>query len=292
MQEKSTPSTGTGPHNSPAPAQDSPIAAILIATFFLLAPFVGLLIMAPGGNRGPGEDYRRAVIETVTPKPSQASHKLVSIDIHQPVKVVTWAGEKQAPLYKNAPTAFKETWVTVVPHLKDFCRDYVRSHGSDRGQLTLRLEQRLGLPPGSNNIWFVELAVPDPSDASKFFRPCGDPSPDTDTCQRASLPKQADVYKDLNAVNNTDKNHQPMDPSGKKKMGIQRWYWFLNKYYTSFATDSPYPWTSLGYTFDWAPQEDGSEEFVRWGESEFVIAPGTPIQFVSATDTVAYCSSQ
>ena len=69
-------------------------------------------------------------------------------------------------------------------------------------------------------------------------------------------------------------------------------YWLLSNYYWSFAPPYQYPWTSLGYSFDWAPREDGSEDFVRWGESEFVIPPGVPIQFVSATDTVAYCTPQ
>jgi hypothetical protein len=292
MQDSSTSSTRAGPHLPFAPAQDSPTAPILIATFFLVAPIIVLLVIAARGNRNPSEDYLRAVHETVAPKPSQASYSLISINSHQPVTVVTWARQDQVQKYKEQSNAFKYIWVTVVPKLRTFCQDYVRSRGPNPEQLTLRLEQRLGLPPGSNNTAFVELKVPDPSDPSKFFRPCGDPSTDTKTCQPASLPDQAVVYNDLEAVNNKDKNGQPMDPDGKKKMGIQRWYWFLNKYYTSFATEPPYPWTSLGYTFDWAPKEDGSEEFVRWGESEFVIAPGTPIQFLSATDTVAYCSPQ
>jgi hypothetical protein len=292
MQEKSTPSTGAGPHNLSVPVEDSPTATILIATFFLSVPFVMLLIIAWRGHRTPSEDYLRAVRESARPELSHVSHRLVSVPLDEPTSVVTWTRRSQVSNYEGETTPQdRDTWVTVVPFLKNFCRDYVKLRHADPMQLTLRLKQRLGLPLVSNYDTFVELAV-DPKDLSKFFRPCGDPSPDTNTCQPASPPKPTDIDNDLGAANNKDKNGQPKESKEKKMQGIQSWYWFLDKYYTSFATESPYPWTSLGYTFDWAPKEDGSEEFVRWGESEFVIAPGTPIQFRSATDTVAYCSPQ
>jgi hypothetical protein len=252
---------------------------ILIAAFFLVAPIVVALTIAGKGHRDPTEDYRRAVRETVRPETSHVSHSLVSVPLDRPVTVVTLTRRKQVPDYQgNTAPEYKDTWVTVVPKLKSFCQDYVRSHGADPSQLTLRLNQRLGLPPDSNYDSFVELTV-DPRDISNFLRPCGEPSPDSNTCQPASPPTPEKVKKDLKAL----------DPGNSK--GVQK-YWFLSKYYSSFASDHPYPWTSLGYTFDWAPKEDGSEDFVWWGESEFVIPAGAPIQFVSATDTVAYCTPQ
>lgn len=251
---------------------------VLIAAFFLLVSIVALLTIA-WEHRVPAEDYRRAVRETVRPDPSHVSHSLVSVNLDQPVTVVTWIRRNQVPDYKGktAPK-YKNTWVTVVPRLKSFCQDYVKSHGADPRHLTLRLQQRLGLPPESNYDSFVELTV-DPKDISKFFRPCGDPSPSTNTCEPASPPKPEEIEDNLKAL----------DPGNSKE--VEK-YWLLSNYYWSFASAYQYPWTSLGYTFDWAPKEDGREDFVRWGESEFVIPAGAPIQFVSATDTVAYCTPQ
>jgi hypothetical protein len=251
---------------------------ILIAAFFIVAPIAVLIYMSR--HRGdPNENYLRAVRETVRPDASDISHSLVSVNLDQPVKVVTWMRKNQVADYqgKTAP-GYKDTWVTVAPRLQSFCQDYVRSHGADPAQLALRLKQRLGLPPGPNYDSFVELSL-DPKDISNFFRPCGDPSPNTNTCQPASPPTPEKIRESL-------KNFDIGNGREVEK------YWFLAKYYSSFASAYQYPWTSLGYTFDWALKEDGSDDFVRWGESEFVIPAGAPIQFVSAADTVAYCTPQ
>jgi hypothetical protein len=117
----------------------------------------------------------------------------------------------------------------------------------------------VGLPPGFNYDSFVEFKV-DPKDTSRFFRPCGNQSPTTTTCDPASPPKPWEVRNDLTASDTG---------TGKK---VEQ-YWLLSNYYWSFSPKDQYPWSSLGYSFDWAPREDGSEDFVRWGESEFVISP-------------------
>jgi hypothetical protein len=251
---------------------------ILIAGFFVVVPIVVLLVLAREHERVPAVDYARAVREAMRPDASYVSHSLVSVSLDQPVTVVTWMRRKQVADYdgKTAAPAYKNTWVTVVPKLKSFCQDYVKSHGSDPDQLNLRLQQRLGLPPNSNNDTFVTLTV-DPKDISRFFRPCGDPSPDSNSCELASPPTPVEIKASLGKL----------DRGNTKE--VEK-YWLLSNYYWSFASSQPYPWTSLGYTFDWAPKEGGSDDLVRWGESEFVIPAGAPIQFVSATDTSAYCA--
>jgi len=65
-------------------------------------------------------------------------------------------------------------------------------------------------------------------------------------------------------------------------------YRLLNTYYETHATKDQFPWTYLGYTFDWAEKQD-SDDFVRFGESEFIVPAGTNISFVSASDTATYC---
>lgn len=248
---------------------------VVIAAFFLLAPILVLLVMAHRHRGLSSEDYTRAVHAAMEPDPTHVSHSLLSVSPDQPLTVVTWKRKTQIPDFQNK-TAPGDTWVTVAPNLKKFCQDYVASNGNDPDQLKLRLEQRLGLPPDSTYDSFVEFTI-DPKDVSKFFRPCDDPSTNTNTCDPATPPKPYEIRANLKSL----------DPANNQ--AVEK-YWLLSNYYWSYAPSHEYPWTSLGYTFDWAPKEEGSNDFVRVGESEFVVAAGTPIQFVSAADTVAYCT--
>jgi hypothetical protein len=247
---------------------------VVIAAFFLLAPITVLLVMAHR-HHDPAADYARAVLAAMEPDKNPRSHSLLSVNPDQPLTVVSWKLKTQVKDYQDK-TAPADTWITVAPNLKKFCQDYVTSNGNDPDQLKLRLEQRLGLPPNSTYDSFVEFTI-DPKDVSKFFRPCDDPSTSTNTCDPASPPKPYEVRANLNALK--PGNNQAIEK-----------YWLLSNYYWSYAPSHEYPWTSLGYTFDWAPKEEGSDDFVRVGESEFVVAAGTPIQFVSAADTAAYCT--
>jgi hypothetical protein len=260
----------------------------VIAFLFLLGfvNVLGLILRERKVSAGNSlsEDYLRAVHETVRADSSVASHSLVSINAGQPVTVVTWMGQDKIQYFKGATTPQgRDTWVTVVPNLRFFCQNYVKLHGADPEQLALRMKQRLGMPPDAANDSFVELTI-DPKYISKIFRPCGDPSLETHTCQPASeesahLPRPEKMGENLKALDTNNASD------------VEK-YWILSNYYWSFASSHQYPWTSLGYTFDWAPKEDGSGDFVRWGESEFVIPGGTPIHFVSAANTVAYCTPQ
>src|SRR5258706_6594099 len=205
----------------------------LIAGFFIVVPIVVLLALAreqervpdteyARDERVPAVDYARAVREAMRPDASYVSHSLVSVSLDQPVTVVTWMRRKQVADYdgKTAAPAYKNTWVTVVPKLKSFCQDYVKSHGSDPDQLNLRLQQRLGLPPNSNNDTFVTLTV-DPKDISRLFRPCGDPSPDTNSCELASPPTPVEIKASLGKL----------DRGNTKE--VEK-YWLLSNYYWSF----------------------------------------------------------
>lgn len=255
---------------------------ILIGTFFIVTPIVVLFAMNCEHQRIPADDYMRAVHEAMNP--DHVSHSLVSVNLDQPVTVVTWTRKNQIQDYKgNTTPSYKNTWVTVVPWLKSFCQNYMKSHVADAGELNLRLEERLGLPQNSGYDSFVELTVDNPKDVSRFFRPCKDPSPgSSNTCEPFLLSKkEPEEMKEKIKVLDLKNNDNEVEN-----------YWLLSRYYRSYASSTQYPWTALGYTFDWAPKEDGSGDLVRWGESEFVISPGTPIHFVSAIGTAAYCTPQ
>src|SRR5258706_13008271 len=100
----------------------------LIAGLFIVVSIVVLLVLARQ-QRNPADDYARAVREAVRPDASYVSHSLVSVSLNQPVTVVTWMRQKQVADYEGKTTApaYKDTWVTVVPRLKSFCQDYVKS---------------------------------------------------------------------------------------------------------------------------------------------------------------------
>jgi hypothetical protein len=250
----------------------SDVAPVLIAIFFLVFPISALLTYA-WEHRVPVEDYEKAVIEAMRVEESDASRSLLPIDPNQSVTVVTWTQQNSVQYFK-LPKLGRDTWVTVAPHPQSFCQDYVKSHNADLEQLTVRLKQRLGLPLEPTRDTFVEFRV----NGSNLFRPCFHKSGSKDFCSAVKiLQSRAEVKEDFKTL-------APGNDQGFDK------YWVLNNYYRSYASNPPYPWTALGYTFDWAPKEDGSGDFVKQGESEFVVPAETTIQFVSSTDTTAYCT--
>jgi hypothetical protein len=216
------------------------------------------------------ESYQKAVQETVTPHPSDVSGSLVKVDPNTPLRAITWIGSYELSAYKPngnwTTTAPKDIWITAAPYTKNFCQDFVKGHGADADTLTLRLEQLLGLPPGAGKSQFMEITVKDPGNANNLFRPCAaSPATNAATCP-AGAP-----------------------PSSNAKHAA----WIYQQYYNSFSQATPnlYPWTSLGYTFDWAVRDEqpGKGSFVRFGGSEFVIPKGAPIEIQGVTDTLAYC---
>jgi hypothetical protein len=264
------------------------VIPVILAMGVLVLAFLLARNMLVGQARLPtyslrGE-YDRAVHASVQSDPSFITQTLDRVDENKPVTVVTWMNHEKVPDYKphqksdtdrtlvNVSPTYKVTWVALASSLKKFCQDYVRSHGDDRRMLYLRLKQHLGLPPDSRNDTLVELTI-DPK-ASGLFRPCFGASLDSTTCPVPSPPKPEQVdWKGGNS---------PGNPSEVE--------WFLRNYYSSFGSPYQYPWTALGYTFDWARKDESHEDLVRWGESEFVIPPGKPIQFDTETETMAYCT--
>jgi hypothetical protein len=155
----------------------------------------------------------------------------------------------------------QDIWVTIEPHLREFCSEFFRAHNGNADELTLRLEQRLGLPPSVGKTTFLRLRLAHPNPKT-IFRPCADPATSAAHCEAGAPSEKNDpIYA----------------------------AWFYRQYYMSYglARPSPYPWTSLGYTYDWAQGSDGA--FIRIGESEFVIPRGTPVEVVGAMTTAEYC---
>ena len=252
--------------------------AILLATNRDLEPFLSnpnllsigrkVSIPDPGSARKLNtlySDYLRAVKDMMLPQPWETAPSLVTIarDTKR-CTVVTWTrtaslwnpkcdtvhyNDQVIEVALGDTIVRKDVWVTVVPHLRNFCRNLNLSSEN----LDLRLEQRLGVPPLNGKTEFVEIVVP----ADSLFRPCIDPSIHTARC---GLGPPADAPE----------SHQ---------------IWFYKQYYGSYslARPSQYPWTALGYTYDWG-QEEG-----EIGESEFIIRSGTVVRILSVVLTEDYC---
>lgn len=151
------------------------------------------------------------------------------------VLVVTWTKYPESyPVGSNVSTWWGDTWVMVIPELKSF----VETNDIPDRELTLRLEQLIGLPYNNGNEYFVEIWVR-PED---LFRPSPDPEI-TDT------QAQLDFYK------NVSQEHA---------------YWFNSLKNTTY---DKYPWSRLGYTYDWGnpDSEVGLSEYVVRNNSKVIV---------------------
>lgn len=164
------------------------------------------------------------------------------------VKVVTWTRYD----YKlGASSVGVNVWVTLVPEVRDICRNFKGAEAD----IELRLKQLLGLPLTSAYTQFVEMDVR----REDIFRPC--PSPDTQvsTCG--------------------DSFPQGVSPDHATFIATQS--------LGSFKIPGGYPWTRLGYTFDWSPEAKS-----RYGASEFVVRKGSKVNVTAITKSAAYCAPQ
>jgi hypothetical protein len=150
-------------------------------------------------------------------------------------------------------TLSREIWVTAAPQLQELCRTV-----TDDAARIARVNQYLGLPPASewdNGRRFVEMWVK-PGD---MFRPCADPEISDTTCGLAF----------------------PAGVSSEHKT------WISNNYASSYGfwQSTQYPWTGLGYTYDWC-----SQDTKHVGASEFVVRSGSVVNVTGVIDRNTYCA--
>ncbi|MDY6950972.1 MAG: hypothetical protein SWE60_05630 [Thermodesulfobacteriota bacterium] len=154
------------------------------------------------------------------------------------VLVVTFTSFPESfPEGETIQTWWGDTWVTTVPELKEFYEE-IRLSVDDP---MLRVEQVLGLPKNSAKEWFAELWV-HPRD---LFRPCPD-SEITDSACELTFPHSATA--------------EYMD-------------WFNDQIIASYFQEPTYPWTRLGYTYDWGNPNDeiGLSEFIIKQDAEVLV---------------------
>lgn len=175
--------------------------------------------------------------------------------------VVTW---KAKGAYENFIKPYPATsknedyvvWVTLVPQVQNFCKNFMAEQSPSKEDLDRRLKQYLGL----NHTWtydvFVELWV-SPDD---LFRPCVDPETHDSACN-------LDFAKESPRIRNIADYKE----------------FYKSLYYKSFRSGTGAPWTGLGYTYDWAVP--GSEV----GASEFILVPDAAYEVNRVVPTNEYC---
>jgi hypothetical protein len=196
--------------------------------------------------------YQNAVADAIYPMNKKINSSLVAITDANPdliwdsinnekyLLVVTW--KQDVKFYRDKLGDIYNTgkfpiWVTTSPELKS------KFHTQTVQDTNKRLLQMLGLPPNASYNYFVEFWVK-PSD---LFRPC--PDSEISDCQcNTYFPK------------GTDSLHI-------KWINENR----ISRYYDKVLYNQ-YPWTQLGYTYDWSPENP-----THFGLSEFVIGENKKI---------------
>ncbi len=153
------------------------------------------------------------------------------------VLVVSWmqqSSTKYWPVgqtFKTSNSQAHMAWITSAPEMASFLK---KNSFAAQSALHLRIAQVLGMPPDSQNDYFVEFWVY----PLNLFRPAPDPE---------ITDHEADLYFPSTAT----RKHRD---------------WFLNEMANKYDTSATYyfPWTRLGYTYDWATplHPVGLSEFV------------------------------
>lgn len=212
--------------------------------------------------------YRQAIRNAIYPEAEEVYDLLVpvtkgndkltwkTIDGEDYVLVVSW--KQNISYYKTyLDSSFYNTgayniWVTTAPEL------YQRIKNEKPKDLNRRLIQLLGLPPNAIYSYIVEFWVK-PGD---LFRPCPDKEIADKKCDTC-FPDQADSTY-IAWINENR----------------------INRYYQRDLYNQ-YPWTQLGYTYDWNPANK-----THVGLSEFVIGKNSKIKVNAIYSTPEYFSKK
>jgi hypothetical protein len=200
------------------------------------------------------EKYKSAVLDAMIADSNEISNALIpviksnsyikwqNVDNKDYVLAVTFTKYKSSyPVNQTIDTKWGEVWVTIVPEMLDFFKNYQITTDSS---LQLRINQLLGMPVTATEQYLVEMWVK-PED---LFRP----SPDNEiTDTRADLVFPKDVNPDYVV-------------------------WYNSNVVFSYFPEvqgTKYPWTRLGYTYDWGNPENekGLSEFVLRKNSQVIV---------------------
>lgn len=194
--------------------------------------------------------YTAAHVQPLTPLsyPVQAANLTTYSD---------WAAERVG---KTVPLT-RDTWITVEPEVQSACRSFPPS------EVVPRLNQLLGLQPATPQdapkmvLMTIAQEQPVGPTGKGIFRPCADPDPTTTTC--GNTLKGPDAFGSWLAA--TALGNYRIDPEMKQ---------------------TGYPWTRLGYTWNWDPASPDHR-----GPQEYVVPKGTQVTIRAVVPAAAYCAA-
>ena len=152
-----------------------------------------------------------------------------------------------------------ESWVSFEPELKDYI--LARSNElatTSLADVTMRAEEALGISNAATHLFAVTLWV----SAESLFRPA----------INWSLTNAA-TYRDWSG-------HDANGPDWfSTAYGYSYIDWFTNRQATIYSGSGAFPWTGLGYTFDWfyatnSPSLVGVSEFVIGAQRTYYVDEG------------------
>jgi hypothetical protein len=249
----------------------TPYPSLLLAAALLCACAPAARPPAHPGASAPDDThaarYARAIADAAVYSPARVLPLRPAVpDAQGRVHVVTLTDWNYPA---GAQALGRDIWVTVVPEVRDSCATF------PDGERVMRLRQLLGLRPADAVERFVEMRVP----VSGMFRPAVDPSVTT----RWPCPEEEATAGQCGL----------RFPAGVEPRHVA---WMANQMLASWqvpaagADAAPagrlgYPWTRLGYTYNWA---SGAPPY---GASEYLVRAGTVITVERAWGVDAYCGA-
>jgi len=227
-----------------------------IPLFIILLLFAGCEkenSIAPVEEKSLSELYKEAIIDamiadsnevvnTLTPVvPSNSKLSWIGVPPEQYVLTVIYTKYASSyPVGDTVLTSWGVTWVSVYPEL----RNWHKSNGTASDKYILRTEQLLGLPPGNGSEWIVEVWVK----PEELIRPSYDNEIDDNTSGLFFPDSISQEYMT----------------------------WFNGNIVSSYfpaKNKNGYPWTRLGYTYDWgnAQSEVGLSEYLIKKNSRIIV---------------------
>lgn len=158
-------------------------------------------------------------------------------------------------------TLARDTWITVEPDVRQACQRFPRT------EVVARLYQLLGLKPATpqDAPKVVQMTIsreqPIGPTGKGIFRPCADPDPTSTSC--GNTLKGPDSYAAW---------------FGATVLGNYR--------VDADLKDTGYPWTRLGYTWNWDPASPDHR-----GPQEYVVPNGTQVTIRAVVPATAYCAA-
>jgi hypothetical protein len=181
--------------------------------------------------------------------------KPLTVDPDGTVEVVT------ATKYAVTSPLYGDTWVTIVPEIQTICRRFT-------GDVAMQLRELLGLPPDHQipNIYTMRVK------ASDVFRPTPDPTPWT-VCPCGNPSQGTCNFPEALQCGN----------SFPKDVPVSHQQWIANTTLSVRRLPGGFPWTHLGYTYNWKPGAD------KYGASEYIVRKGAQVTVGPRVSPEEYC---